>query len=76
MYERYKFNKCDEEMDKSTDSYAACLRSLAKTCDYGELEDSLIHDQLVIGIHNNSVRKIFAGQQTHSQVEIKGNAAE
>ena len=44
-------------MDESIDSYVACLRSLAKTCNYGELQDSLIRDRLVMGIRNNSVRK-------------------
>ena len=58
-YEQYKFKKRYQEVDESIDSYVACLRSLAKTCNYGELKDSLIRDRLVIGIRNNSVRKIL-----------------
>ena len=33
------------------------LRKLAKTCNYGSLNDSLIRDRMVIGITDNSARK-------------------
>ena len=57
IYERYCFNKRNQEANESIDSYVAALNSLAKSCDYGTLQDTLIRDRIVIGIHNNSVRK-------------------
>ena len=33
------------------------MRSLAKTCNFGELRDNLIRDRIVIGIRDNSIRK-------------------
>jgi hypothetical protein len=39
-------------------SYVAALRKLAKTCNFGLLENSLIiRDRVVIGIKDNQVRK-------------------
>ena len=56
-YERYQFNKRDQELNKSIDSYVAVLRNLAKTCNYGTLEENLIRDRIVMGIRENSTRK-------------------
>ena len=61
IYERYKFNKRtrrqDQESGKSVDSYVAALCTLAKTCNYGSLLDSLIRDRIVVGIRDNGTRK-------------------
>ena len=57
IYEWYCFNKRNQEANESIDSYVAALNSLAKSCDYGTLQDTLIRDRIVIGIQNNSVRK-------------------
>ena len=55
--ERYQFNKRDQESGESIDSYVASLRTLAKTCNYGSLLDSLIRDRIVVGIRDNGTRK-------------------
>ena len=57
IYERYQFNKRDQESGESIDSYVASLRTLAKTCNYGTLLDSLIRDRIVVGIRDNGTRK-------------------
>ena len=44
-------------MNESIDSYVAVLRNLAKTCNYGTLEENLIRDRIVMGIRENSTRK-------------------
>ncbi|XP_046569481.1 uncharacterized protein K02A2.6-like [Haliotis rubra] len=41
-----RFNKRNQEHFESVDTYAATLRTLAKTCNYGTLEDSLIRDRM------------------------------
>ena len=56
-YERYKFNKRDQETNENIDTYVAALRTLAKTCNYEGLEESLIRDRIVIGIKDNTTRK-------------------
>ncbi|XP_046571037.1 uncharacterized protein K02A2.6-like [Haliotis rubra] len=56
-WERFNFNKRNQEHFESVDTYVATLRTLAKTCNYGTLEDSLIRDRMVMGICDNSTRK-------------------
>lgn len=57
IYERYKFNKRDQELNESLDAYVTAVRTLAKTCNFGTLEDSLIRDRIVIGVKDNQARK-------------------
>ncbi|XP_046573846.1 uncharacterized protein K02A2.6-like [Haliotis rubra] len=45
-WERFNFNKRNQEHFESVDTYVATLRTLAKTCNYGTLEDSLIRDRM------------------------------
>ena len=42
MFECYSFNKRDQNQNESIDAYVTCLRTLAKTCNFGQLEDDLI----------------------------------
>ncbi|CAB4018404.1 Hypothetical predicted protein, partial [Paramuricea clavata] len=57
-YERYIFNGRNQGQDESIEAYIAALRTLAKTCGFCEcLADSLLRDRIVLGIHNNSLRK-------------------
>jgi len=57
IYERYKFNKRDQELNESVDAYVTALRTLSKMCNFGILEDSLIRDRIVIGVNDNQTRK-------------------
>ena len=56
-YERYVFNKRDQQQGESFDSYLTALRSLIKTCNFGTLQDNLLRDRAVLGIRENSTRK-------------------
>ena len=56
-YERYVFNRRDQESNESVDAYVTALRQLVKTCNYGSLTDSLIRDRMVVGINDSSARK-------------------
>ncbi|KAJ8023030.1 hypothetical protein HOLleu_38095 [Holothuria leucospilota] len=56
-YERYVFNKRDQQAGETVDAYVANLRTLAKTCNFGDLEESLIKDRLVLGINDPGTRK-------------------
>ena len=37
--------------------YVTSLRTLAKTCNFGQLENDLIRDRVVMGIRDNTTRK-------------------
>ena len=56
-YERYKFNSRNQEPGETFDSYLKTIRTLAKACNFGTLEDDLIRDRIVIGINDNSTKK-------------------
>ena len=56
-YERYVFNRRDQEMNEFVDTYVTAQRKLGKTCNYGALTDSLIRDRMVVGIYDSSALK-------------------
>ena len=57
-YERFIFNRRDQEENESIDQYVTVLRKLVQTCNFCScLHDSLIRDRLVLGIRDESIRK-------------------
>ena len=52
LFERYKFNSANQSDAETVDQYVMRLRQLAKSCEYGNLEESLIRDRLVMGTHD------------------------
>ena len=59
-YERFIFNRRNQEENESVDQYVTALRKLAQTCNFCScLHDSLIRDRLVLGIRDESIRKKF-----------------
>ena len=42
---------------ETIDAYVTSLRTLAKTCNFGQLENDLIRDRIVMGIRDNTTRK-------------------
>ena len=55
IYEAYLFNQRVQEIRESFDSFA--LRSLAKTCNFGSMQDRMIRDRVVVGVRDNGTRK-------------------
>ena len=55
-YERHQFNTRNQNDGESIDSYVTELRILSKSCEFGDLTDSLIKDRLVSGVIKDSVR--------------------
>ena len=62
-FERYKFNSRNQENGESIELYVAELRKLAKSCNYRDLEESLIRDRVVLGVPDVSVRKRLLQEQ-------------
>ena len=57
IYEAYLFNQRVQEVGESFDSFLTALRTLAKTCNFGSMQDRMIRDRFVVGIKENSTRK-------------------
>ena len=55
--ERHKFFMRSQEPNENIDQYVTELRSLAASCDFGNLRDSLIKDRIVCGILEHSVKE-------------------
>ena len=54
---RYRFNTTVQQEGQSFDSYLTELRNKVKTCDYGELENSLLKDRIICGIKDDTTRE-------------------
>ena len=57
IYEAYLFNQRVQEIRESFDSFLTALRSLAKTCNFGSMQDRMIRDRVVVGVRDNGTRK-------------------
>lgn len=55
-YERHVFNKRSQHTGESVDKYVTELKTLAKSCEFGDLNDSLIKDRIVCSIQDDAVR--------------------
>ena len=53
-YERHKFSTRNGE---SVDRYVTELQTLAATCEFGDLKDSLIRDRIVCGINSQAMKE-------------------
>ena len=56
-YERYMFNRRSQEVGEAFDSFLSDLRRLIRSCDFGDLDESIIRDRIVIGIRDDATRR-------------------
>ena len=56
-FERFNFNMRVQQEGETVDAYVTALKALAKTCNFGQLQDDLLRDRIVIGIKDNATRK-------------------
>lgn len=57
IYERYVFNSCSQKADEKFDRYLTRLRELISTCKYDTLEEEMLRDRIVIGIHDGETQQ-------------------
>ena len=67
-YERYIFNTRAQKDNESIDKYYTELKKLAKTCEFGELKDSLIKDRIIIGMKDTALRRRFLQDTSEKEV--------
>jgi hypothetical protein len=56
-YERYVFNQRTQSPGETFDVFLADLRRLAKSCEYGDVEDSILRDRIVVGVRDDATRR-------------------
>lgn len=57
VFERYKFFSCVQQEGQNVDAYLTQLKTLASTCEFGDQEEGLIRDRIVLGIRDNSLQE-------------------
>ena len=55
--ERYRFNSRVQGKLETVDKYVTELKLISKNCSFGDLEDQLLRDRVVCGIHSDEVRQ-------------------
>ncbi|XP_067687858.1 uncharacterized protein [Haliotis asinina] len=56
-FERHRFFTCSQREGEKIDQYVTELKSRAKTCEFGDLHDSLIRDRIICGIASDALRE-------------------
>ena len=59
IYESYRFFTRQQEEDESLRTYITQLKILAKSCNFGPLEERLVRDRIVCGMSNRTLQKRF-----------------
>ena len=57
IFERYNSNMRVQQEGETVDAYVTALKTLAKTCNFGQLQDDLLKHRIGIGIKDNATRK-------------------
>ncbi|XP_068227877.1 uncharacterized protein [Palaemon carinicauda] len=57
LYERFVFNTAKQKSDEMIDGFAMKLCRLADSCEFGNLQDELIRDRIVIGTTDETGRE-------------------
>ena len=55
-YERYVFNRRVQEGGERFDVFLGDVRRLARSCEFGGVEESMIRDRIVVGIREDATR--------------------
>ena len=58
FFERFKFNKRDQQQGETIDQYVSILRNMSKTCGMCDcMREKLIMDRILIGVINETMRE-------------------
>lgn len=57
VYERYVFRSRMQQPGETFDCFVTDLKLKPQSCDFGDLKDSMVRDQIVYGIHDKRIRE-------------------
>lgn len=55
-FESFRFHSRDQEQNESIDAFVAELRKLAKGCNFGDQEDRMIRDRILVGVKSKKTQ--------------------
>ncbi|XP_045032697.1 uncharacterized protein K02A2.6-like [Daphnia magna] len=64
IFERFKFLRCHQLPGESFDSWIVCLRGMAKGYNYGASVESVLRDQVVLGVADSQTREKLLFEKT------------
>ncbi|XP_041461547.1 uncharacterized protein K02A2.6-like [Lytechinus variegatus] len=65
LYDRYVFHSAVQQQSESVDQFVVRLRQLIKPCKFGDLEEEMIRDRLVLGCKDKQAQaRLFREQDT------------
>lgn len=73
---RYEFFQCQQEASgaghdgESTTTFINRARELVKACNFGNLEDEMLRDRIIMGIRDVSLKKRFIEKQDLTSVDV------
>ncbi|KAL3993481.1 complement component 3 [Sarotherodon galilaeus] len=77
MYERYVFRSRLQQQGESFDTFLTDLKIKAQSCNFGDLRDSMIRDQIVFGTNEKKLReKLLRETELTLESAIKIRAAQ
>ena len=56
-YERYIFNRRNQENQERFEVFLGEIRRLARTCEFGDVLDSMLRDRIVCGLRDDATRR-------------------
>ena len=72
-YERFKFHSRKQKEGERIEQFVTDLRLQSQSCNFGELKDSLIRDQIIIGVRDHGVRENLLKNSVHGSNTLKNN---
>ena len=75
--ETFKFHRCHQQEGEAINSFSACLRGLASTCNFGTFLARALRDQFVSGIKSREIqKKLLESNKTFDECIAAANADE
>ena len=56
MFERYRFHSAEQQPTETVDQFLICLKHLAESCTFSDLQDEMVCDWLVLGCQDHEAR--------------------
>ncbi|KAK2548177.1 hypothetical protein P5673_031709 [Acropora cervicornis] len=56
-FERYNFNMRVQQEGETVDAHVTALKTLVETCNFGQLQNDLLRDKIVIGIKEKGYKE-------------------
>lgn len=78
VYERFVFYQRNQKEGEPFDTFLLDIRHLVKTCEFGELEESMLRDRIVMGVNHKKLQRTLleTAKLTYTQAVEKCRAHE